>query len=93
VNKIKFYDADPNVLSAFADSDVEFIIGVWNEDLPSLRDPSKAQSWIQQHVQPHISQTKITCITVGNEVFDYKMSQLTENLLLQCKVCIMPWLI
>jgi len=81
VTKIKLYDSDPNVLSAFSNSDVEFIIGVRNEDLPSLRDPSKAQSWIQQHVQPYISQTKITCITVGNEIFDYKMSQLTENLL------------
>ncbi|ESW22061.1 hypothetical protein PHAVU_005G123600 [Phaseolus vulgaris] len=81
VTKIKLYDSDPNVLSAFSNSDVEFIIGVRNEDLPSLKDPSNAQSWIQQHVQPYISQTKITCIVVGNEVFDYNLSQLTVNLL------------
>ncbi|KAK7324857.1 hypothetical protein VNO77_28742 [Canavalia gladiata] len=81
VTRIKLYDADPNVLSAFSNSDVEFIIGLGNEYLPSMRDPSKAQSWIQQHVQPYISQTKITCINVGNEVFDNNDTQLTTNLL------------
>ncbi|TKY48649.1 Glucan endo-1,3-beta-glucosidase 14 [Spatholobus suberectus] len=81
VTRIKLYDADPNVLSAFSNSDVEFIIGLGNEDLQSMRDPSKAQSWIQQHVQPYISQTKITCINVGNEVFNNNDTQLTANLL------------
>ncbi|KAK7272230.1 hypothetical protein RJT34_28706 [Clitoria ternatea] len=81
VSRIKLYDADPNVLSAFSNSNVEFIIGLGNEYLQSMRDPSKAQSWIQQHVQPYISQTKITCINVGNEVFDKNDSQLTMNLL------------
>ncbi|XP_027342442.1 glucan endo-1,3-beta-glucosidase 14-like [Abrus precatorius] len=81
VTRIKLYDADPNVLSAFSNSDVEFIIGLGNEYLQSMRDPSKAQSWVQQHVQPYISQTKITCITVGNEVFNSNDTQLTMNLL------------
>ncbi|KAG4986691.1 hypothetical protein JHK82_034313 [Glycine max] len=81
VSRIKLYDADPNVLSAFSNSDVEFIIGLENEKLQSMTDPSKAQSWVQQNVQPYISQTRITCITVGNEVFNYNDTQLTENLL------------
>ncbi|KAL2331922.1 hypothetical protein Fmac_019503 [Flemingia macrophylla] len=79
VTRIKLYDADPNVLSAFSNSNVEFIIGV--DDLQSMKDPSKAQSWIQDNVQPYISQTKITCITVGNEVFTYNDTQLSANLL------------
>nr|KYP43901.1 Glucan endo-1,3-beta-glucosidase 14 [Cajanus cajan] len=81
VTRIKLYDADPNVLSAFSNSDVEFIIGLEDESLQSMRDPSKAQNWIQNHVQPYISQTKITCITVGNEVFNYNDTQLSANLL------------
>ncbi|XP_061376260.1 glucan endo-1,3-beta-glucosidase 14 [Gastrolobium bilobum] len=80
VSRIKLYDADPNVLSAFSKSNVEFIIGLANEDLQSVRDPSNAQSWVQQRVQPYISQTKITCITVGNEVFDSNDTQLMINL-------------
>ncbi|KAE9584181.1 putative glucan endo-1,3-beta-D-glucosidase [Lupinus albus] len=70
VSRIKLYDANPNVLSAFSNTNVEFIIGVGNEYLQSMRDPSKAQTWIQQNVQPYLSNTKITCITVGNEVFN-----------------------
>jgi exo-beta-1,3-glucanase (GH17 family) len=66
VSRIKLYDADPNVLTTFSNSNVEFMIGV--NDLQSMRDPIKAQTWIQQNVQPYISQTKITSINVGNEV-------------------------
>lgn len=68
ITRVKLYDADPVVLSAFADSGVEFQIGLGNEYLDKMRDPLQAQAWIQQHVQPYIPRTKITCITVGNEV-------------------------
>ncbi|KAK7342000.1 hypothetical protein VNO80_24941 [Phaseolus coccineus] len=81
VSKIKLYDADPNVLVAFSESNVEFVIGLGNEYLENMTNPSKAQTWIQQHVQPYFSQTKITCITVGNEVFNSNDTQLMLNLL------------
>lgn len=68
VNRVKLYDADPNVLRAFAGSDIEFIIGLGNEYLYNMSDPAKARTWIQTYVQPYIGRTKITCITVGNEV-------------------------
>ncbi|XP_004492123.1 glucan endo-1,3-beta-glucosidase 14-like [Cicer arietinum] len=68
VNRIKLYDANPNVLSSFSNSNVEFIIGLGNELLQTMRDPSKAQTWIQQNVQSYISKTKITSINVGNEI-------------------------
>ncbi|KAL0460789.1 UNVERIFIED_CONTAM: Glucan endo-1,3-beta-glucosidase 14 [Sesamum latifolium] len=67
ISRVKLYDADPNVLTAFANSDVEFVVGLGNEYLQKMTDPNQAQAWIQQHVQPYISQTKIKCITVGNE--------------------------
>lgn len=68
VTRIKLYDADPNVLSTFSNSNVEFMIGLGNENLQNMRDPIKAQTWIQQNVQPYLSKTKITAINVGNEV-------------------------
>lgn len=46
-----------------------------------MRDPVKAQTWIQQHLQPYLSRTKITSITVGNEVFNSNDTQLMSNLL------------
>eukprot|EP00262_Sarcandra_glabra_P008659 TRINITY_DN22281_c0_g1_i1.p1 TRINITY_DN22281_c0_g1~~TRINITY_DN22281_c0_g1_i1.p1 ORF type:complete len:383 (-),score=22.14 TRINITY_DN22281_c0_g1_i1:409-1557(-) len=81
INRVKLYDADPNVLSAFSNSNVDFIVGVGNEQVANMRDPEKAQSWIQQNIQPHLPQTRITCITVGNEVLSGNDTTLMSNLL------------
>ncbi|PKA67179.1 Glucan endo-1,3-beta-glucosidase 14 [Apostasia shenzhenica] len=81
INKVKLYDADPNVLGAFSNSDIEFIIGIGNENVANMIDPSQAQAWIKQNVQPFFPQTKITCITVGNEVLSSNDTSLISNLL------------
>ncbi|EEF38536.1 Glucan endo-1,3-beta-glucosidase precursor, putative [Ricinus communis] len=81
ISRVKLYDADPNVLVAFSNSNVDFIVGLGNEYLQNMTDPIKAQTWIQQHLQPHLPQTKITCITVGNEVFNSNDTQLRSYLL------------
>ncbi|KAK1435065.1 hypothetical protein QVD17_00825 [Tagetes erecta] len=80
ISRVKLYDADPNVLTAFANTNVEFIIGLGNEYLQKMQDPQQAQIWIQQKLQPHISQTKITCVTVGNEVLGGVDPQLPQYL-------------
>ncbi|KAG2618993.1 glucan endo-1,3-beta-glucosidase 14-like [Panicum virgatum] len=79
VNRVKLYDADPAVLTAFAGTGVEFIVG--NEDLQNLTDAGKARAWVAQHVQPFIPSTRITCITVGNEVLSGKDTVAMQNLL------------
>lgn len=81
VSRIKLYDADPNVLTAFSNSDVSFIVGLGNEYLQNMTDPIKAQNWISQHLSPHLPQTKITSITVGNEVFNSNDTQVMSFLL------------
>ncbi|KAJ8768282.1 hypothetical protein K2173_021222 [Erythroxylum novogranatense] len=81
ISRVKLYDADPNVLLAFSNTNVEFIIGLGNESLQTMADPNKAQSWIQQHVQTHLPQTKITSIIVGNEIFNSNDPQLMSSLL------------
>jgi exo-beta-1,3-glucanase (GH17 family) len=68
VNRVKLYDADPKVLSAFAGTNIEFIIAVSNDNMSAMTDSSKAQTWLTDNVQPYIASTRITCITVGNEV-------------------------
>ncbi|WCJ41828.1 Glucan endo-1 3-beta-glucosidase 14 [Euphorbia peplus] len=80
ITRVKLYDADPNVLTSFANSNVEFIVGLGN-DYQVMSDPMKAQNWIQQHIQPHLPQTKITCIVVGNEIFSGTDTQLMASLL------------
>jgi exo-beta-1,3-glucanase (GH17 family) len=79
VNRVKLYDADPAVLTAFAGTGVEFIVG--NEDLFNLTDARKARAWVAQHVQPFLPSTRITCITVGNEVLSGKDTAAMQSLL------------
>ncbi|KAE8656740.1 Glucan endo-1,3-beta-glucosidase 14 [Hibiscus syriacus] len=81
ISRVKLYDADPNVLVAFSNTNVDFIIGLGNEYLQNMTDPIKAQTWVQQRVQPYLTRTRITCITVGNEVFKYNDHQQWSNLL------------
>ena len=79
--KVKLYDADPRVLSAFSNTGVEFIVGLGNEYLDKMRDPTKAQAWVKQNVQVHLPATKITCIFVGNEILTFNDTSLSDNLL------------
>ncbi|XP_024985363.1 glucan endo-1,3-beta-glucosidase 14-like [Cynara cardunculus var. scolymus] len=81
ISRVKLYDADPNVLTAFANTNIEFIIGLGNEFLQKMQDPQQSQIWIQQKVQPYLSRTRITCITVGNEVLGGQDPQLPQYLL------------
>ncbi|KAG2571989.1 glucan endo-1,3-beta-glucosidase 14-like isoform X1 [Panicum virgatum] len=81
VSKVKLYDADPYVLGAFLDTGVEFVVGIGNENVSAMVDPAAARAWIQRHVQPFLPATRITCITVGNEVFKGNDTELKANLL------------
>jgi exo-beta-1,3-glucanase (GH17 family) len=78
--KVKLYDADPKVLKAFANTGVEFVVGLGNEYLSKMKDPAKAQAWIEKNVQPFLPATNITCIAVGNEVLSLNDTTLTNNL-------------
>lgn len=79
ITRVKLYDADPNVLLAFSNTDVDFIVGLGNENLQNMADPVNAQNWIQQKVVPHLP--RINCILVGNEVFISNDTQLRASLL------------
>lgn len=79
--KVKLYDADPRVLKAFANTGVEFMVGLGNEDLSKMKDQDKAQAWVKTNVQAFLPATNITAIFVGNEVLTFNDSSLTGNLL------------
>lgn len=80
-DKVKLYDADPKVLKAFANTNIEFIVGIGNEYLPKLQDPGVAQSWVKSNVQIYLPDTKITSIAVGNEVLTFNDTTLSGCLL------------
>ncbi|CAH9106546.1 unnamed protein product [Cuscuta europaea] len=80
-SRLKLYDADPKVLKAFANTNVEFIVSIPNEDLSRMKDPAKAQDWVKQNVEAYLPATRITCIAVGNEVLTLNDTNLSGNLL------------
>lgn len=80
IKKAKLYDADPRVLKAFANSEVEFAVGLGNEYVSNMTDQAKAEDWVKTNVQPYLPATKITSIAVGNEVFTGNDTDLMKNL-------------
>lgn len=81
VTRLKLYDADRHVLMAFANTGVEFVVGLGNEYLITMSDPKQALSWVKNNVQCYLPATKIACIAVGNEVLTFNDSTLSSHLL------------
>ncbi|KAI5591919.1 hypothetical protein POPTR_004G132700v4 [Populus trichocarpa] len=69
LTKARIYDTNPQVLTAFANSNVELIVTVENQMLAVLMDPQQALQWVSNHIKPYFPATRITGIAVGNEVF------------------------
>ncbi|CAN6215264.1 unnamed protein product [Urochloa humidicola] len=67
--RVKLYDADARVLTAFAGTGTDFTVGVPDLLVPRLAtDPSAASAWVRANILPHVPATSITAVTVGNEV-------------------------
>ncbi|KAB1221311.1 Glucan endo-1,3-beta-glucosidase 11 [Morella rubra] len=69
LTKARIYDTNPQILTAFANSDIELIVTVENERLAQLMDPQQALQWVSTHIKPYFPATRITGIAVGNEIF------------------------
>ncbi|KAL3624806.1 hypothetical protein CASFOL_031474 [Castilleja foliolosa] len=69
LTKARIYDTNPQILTAFANSNMELIVTVENQMLATLTDPSQALQWVSTHIKPYFPTTRITDIHVGNEVF------------------------
>ncbi|XP_026656417.2 glucan endo-1,3-beta-glucosidase 11 isoform X2 [Phoenix dactylifera] len=81
VGRVKLYDTDPRVLRAFADTGVEFVVGLPDRLVPKVRDPATALAWVKANLYPHLPRTRIAAVTVGNEVLSGNDSALTQSLL------------
>lgn len=80
ITKSRIYDTNPQVLTAFANSNIELIVTVENQMLAVLMDPQQALQWVSTHIKPYFPATKITGIAVGNEVFTGDDTSLIQNL-------------
>lgn len=80
LTKARIYDTNPQVLTAFANSNVELIVTIENAMLAVVMDPQQAVQWVSTHIKPYVPATKITGIAVGNELFTDSDSSLLQYL-------------
>ncbi|KAJ8478927.1 hypothetical protein OPV22_022654 [Ensete ventricosum] len=80
ITNTRIYDANPEVLAAFAHTGIELIVTVPNESIGLLADARQALQWVATNVKPYFPATKITGIAVGNEVFTSDDPTLMSNL-------------
>ncbi|XP_002967295.2 glucan endo-1,3-beta-D-glucosidase [Selaginella moellendorffii] len=82
IRKVKLFDAEPSVLSAFSNTDFSLVVSAPNYMLSDLAsDQSKALNWLTSSVASFYPATNITHIAVGNEVFSQTDGALKANLL------------
>ena len=78
--RVKLFDANPEILHSFANTDIEIMVGLSNEYLSAMLDPNQDLTWVKLNVQAYLAATKITGIMVGNEVLTLYKADLSKNL-------------
>ncbi|VVA97508.1 unnamed protein product [Arabis nemorensis] len=69
ITHVRLYDANSHMLKAFANTSIEVMVGVTNEEILKIgRFPSAAALWVNKNVAAYIPSTNITAIAVGSEV-------------------------
>ncbi|XP_059667263.1 glucan endo-1,3-beta-glucosidase [Cornus florida] len=68
INRVRLFDANPEMLQAFANTGIAITVNVPNEQIPQLTKINFAQQWLKTNIVPHIPATNIVRILVGNEV-------------------------
>ncbi|CAB4271623.1 unnamed protein product [Prunus armeniaca] len=68
INRVRLFDANPDIVQAFAHTGIAVTITVPNDQIPHLTKLSFAQQWLKSNVQPYVQATNIVRILIGNEV-------------------------
>ncbi|KAK2434877.1 glucan endo-1,3-beta-glucosidase [Trifolium repens] len=69
INKMRIFYPDEDALRALRGSNIELIIDVARETIPSLaNNANEATNWVNKYVKPYAQDVKIKYITVGNEI-------------------------
>ncbi|KAK1587045.1 hypothetical protein Q3G72_008880 [Acer saccharum] len=81
IHSVKIFDANPDILRAFANTNISVTVTVGNGDIPALAKLPAAQSWIANNILPHQPQTIIRYIVLGNEILATSDKTLVAHLL------------
>ncbi|KAI3751361.1 hypothetical protein L2E82_22445 [Cichorium intybus] len=80
IDRIRIFDVNPDMIKAFAGTDILVSVTVPNGDIPSLTDPWNARRWIDTNIKPFYPATKIHYICVGTEVLHWGPQNIIDNL-------------
>ncbi|GAA0161533.1 glucosidase [Lithospermum erythrorhizon] len=82
IDRVKIFDANQDIIRAFANTGIFLTITVPNGEIPALTDIGYAAGWINNNVKSFYPATKINYICVGNEVLHWGPQNLIDNLVL-----------
>ncbi|KAK9286725.1 hypothetical protein L1049_015128 [Liquidambar formosana] len=82
ISRVRLYGTDPAIIKALANTGIGIVVGASNGDIPPLAsDPNFATQWVNSNIMPYYPSSKITLITVGNEVMTSNDQNLMSQLL------------
>lgn len=69
ITHVRLFDADAHMLRALANTSIEVMVGVTNEEVLGIgQSQSVAAAWVNKNVAAYVPGTNITAIAVGSEV-------------------------
>eukprot|EP00249_Psilotum_nudum_P037038 c9342_g1_i1 orf=299-1777(-) len=68
ISLVRIFDSDLSVIQAFANTGIELVIAIPNNDLQNFQTEQQADQWVTTYLAPLFPATNITVITVGTEV-------------------------
>lgn len=80
IDRVRLFDANPDILRAFAHTGISVSITIPNDQIPRLAKPNFAEEWIKFNIEPYIPATNIIRVLVGNEVLSTANKLLIANL-------------
>ncbi|KAK3442133.1 hypothetical protein EUGRSUZ_B02367 [Eucalyptus grandis] len=81
IDRVKLFDANPDILRAFAGTGIAVTVTVGNGDIISLSKLPAAQAWVSANILPFHPKTLINRIAVGNEILATSDKNLIARLL------------
>ena len=94
ISKVKLFSVEPEILRALANTGLEVMVGIGDDQIKPLASGlPAAQNFVRQNVMPYVPATKITYLSVGNEVLSssdgemiYDLQFAMENLHEACEM-------
>ncbi|GJN25006.1 hypothetical protein PR202_gb12788 [Eleusine coracana subsp. coracana] len=80
IDRVKLFDANPDMVRAFAGTGIKLVVTAGNGDIPILATPDGAAAWVAANVAPFYPATDISLVAVGNEIIDTGDQALITNL-------------